>query len=125
MVLSDEPISLAMPAVNLVSQRDANEVAIRCLERCDNPPWILNVAGPAWPVRRIVERLGDSLGKRPNITENESQNALLANDARCLEALGEYRDTCEEMIDAAARWVKKGGVSWNKPTHFGKVKHDY
>jgi nucleoside-diphosphate-sugar epimerase len=145
MVLSDEPISLAMPAVNLVSQRDANEVAIRCLERCDNPPWILdanevairclercdnppwilNVAGPAWPVRRIVERLGDGLGKRPNITESESQNALLANDARCLEALGEYRDTCEEMIDAAARWVKKGGVSWNKPTHFGKVNHDY
>jgi nucleoside-diphosphate-sugar epimerase len=126
MLLRDEPISLvAMPAVNLVSQRDANEVAIRCLERCDNPPWAINVAGPAWPVRKIVERLAKRLSRRPRIIGEEKDTALLANDTRCRQVFGEYRDDCEEMMDAVARWVWKGGKSWNKPTHFGKVKHDY
>ncbi len=45
-ILEGKEISLSIPYVNLVSQRDANDRAIRALEICSNPPSILNVCGP-------------------------------------------------------------------------------
>ena len=125
MIMNEEPISLSMPAVNLVSQRDANEVAIKCFEQCSNDGWVVNVAGPVWPVRRIVGILGEILEKKPRIVSEELPDALLADDSLCRNTFGEYRDDCEEMIEGAANWVKNGGEYWNKPTHFGKVRHDY
>jgi hypothetical protein len=69
--------------------------------------------------------LGIEMGKAPNIIDREPETALLANDSLSRATFGEYRDNCEDMIKAAAGWVMKGGEYWNKPTHFGKVKHDY
>jgi hypothetical protein len=125
LIMEHEPISLGMPAVNLISQRDANEVAIRALLRCTNDPWLLNVAGPVVPVRSIAKQLGNHLRIKPIFLEDEGDTALVASDAKCLNTFGPYRDSIVEMIEAAAAWVKKGGTSWNKPTLFGKVKHNY
>ena len=125
MVLNEEPISVAMPSVNLISQKDANEIAIRCFEHCTNSGLALNIAGPVWPVREIVERIGAVIGKAPNIIDEEPDNALLADDSLSQKIFGQYKDKCEDMIEAAALWVMNGGESWGKPTHFGKVKHDY
>jgi nucleoside-diphosphate-sugar epimerase len=125
MVRDEEPISVAMPAVNLISQRDANEVAIRSLQHGTNSGWIINVAGPVYPVRTIVEKLAVFMDKKPDIIDQEPQNALLANDKLARKTFGEYRDNCDDMIKAAARWVLNNGLYWDKPTHFGKVKHDY
>ena len=125
MVKTGAPISLAMPAVNLVSQRDANEVAIRCFESCDNNPWTLNIAGPVWQVRDIVSRMEHYLGKKAVLLDDEEELALLAGDTKCLETFGSYEDDCEDMILGASNWVKNGGTFWNKPTHFGRAKHDY
>ena len=125
MVWEREPISLAMPAVNLVSQRDANEVAICCFEQCANDPWSVNVAGPVWQVREIVGRLEGHLNKKASFLDDENDNALIANDSKCIEAFGNYKDDVEDMIIAAANWVQNGGSYWNKPTHFGRAKHNY
>lgn len=125
MVLAGETISLSMPAVNLISQHDANEVAIRSFEYCDNIPWVLNVAGPVWQVRDIVMRLEEYIGKEASFSEEAEEMALLANDDKCLRNFGPYRDDVEDMIKGAALWVKNGGSYWHKPTKFGRVKHDY
>jgi len=125
MVYNDEPISVAMPAVNLISQRDANEVAIRSFEHCTNSGWVLNIAGPVWPVLEIIKRIGNIMEKNPNIIDEEPETALLADDLLSHKTFGEYRDKCEDMIEAAAYWVMNDCESWGKPTHFGKVKHDY
>ena len=125
MVYNDESVSVAMPAVNLISQRDANEVAIRCFEHCTNSGWVVNIAGSVWSVREIVEKIGNIIGKTPNIIDEEVDIALLADDSLSRRTFGEYKDRCEDMIEAAALWVMNGGESWGKPTHFGKVKHDY
>ncbi len=126
MVKNDEPVSLSMPAVNLISQRDANEIAIRCLGECRPGEGLtLNVAGPAWPVREIVERLAHEMGKKPRFAGEAAETALLANDALCRSLFGEYRDRGEEMIVAAARWIKNDRPVWHKPTYFGKVNHQY
>jgi hypothetical protein len=125
MIWNGEPVSLSMPAVNLVSQRDANEIAIRSLEYCTNPAWILNVAGPALSVKEIAEKIGNEMKKIPFLLNDEADNALLADDSKCRNTFGSYRDVPEEMILGAARWVMSEGKTWDKPTHFGKVDHKY
>ncbi len=125
MIMNNEPISLAMPAVNLVSQREANEVAIKLFDQCSNTPWTVNIAGPVWPVKEIVKRLEKYLDKKAIVLDDESEQALLVDDALCEETFGEYQDDCEDMIKGAALWVKNDGEYWNKPTFFGREKHDY
>ena len=125
MIVDNDPISLEMSAVNLISQRDANEVALRSFEMCNKEGWVVNAAGPVWQVRTIVEKLGSILNKEPRLVGDESPEALLADDSLAREVFGPYRDHGEEMIQAAANWVSSGGDYWNKPTKFGRVKHDY
>lgn len=125
MVLNQEVISLEMPAVNLISQRDANEVAIRSLEKSNRNGWIVNAAGPVWQVRDIVKMLSRHLDASPQFEGNEDEKALLADDELARTTFGQYRDSCEEMIEAAANWVKNGGDYWDKPTLFGRVRHNY
>ena len=125
MIYKNEPVALDMPAVNLISQRDANEVAIMSFEKCNREGWIVNAAGPVWPVRTIVELLAEYLGRRPKFIGTEVEDALLADDSLSVSTFGEYRDRGKEMIEATAYWVLNQGDYWDKPTHFGKVKHDY
>jgi len=125
MINNNETISLAMPAVNLISQRDANEIAIRSLNESTNQGLTLNVAGPVWRVKTIVEKLGALLNKKPKRLNNESEVALIANDKYCRDLFGEYRDIGDEMIEAAAYWIQNSGGSWGKPTYFGKVNRQY
>jgi hypothetical protein len=125
MIVNREPISLAMPAVNLISQRDANEVALKSFNQCNKEGWLVNAAGPVWQVRDIVTALAEHLGKEAIFEGSESDQALLADDSKARQAFGEYRDSCPQMIQAAAQWVGRGGAYWNKPTLFGRVRHNY
>ncbi len=125
MIVKGEPISLAIPYVNLISQRDANDRAIRALLVADNPPQPFNVNGPAVRVRELVEKLACHLGKTPNLVEDEAEEARLGNDGFCVERFGPYRDGAEEMIQAAAHWIAQGGEDWDLPTMFGNVASQY
>ena len=125
MVHRGAPISLAVPAVNLISQRDAVDVALRCLEHCANPPWTVNVSGPGHRVAGIVSALGAALGREPELAGGEGGTAPLIDDSLCRTRFGEPRDGVEELIAAVARWVERGGASWDKPTLFGSVDHRY
>ena len=125
MVLAGKPVSLQMPAVNLISQRDANVAAARALTLCANPPRVLNLAGPVVQVRDLVQRLATELGRTAIIADDEGADALLADDSHWYEQLGPYRDGVDEMIAAICAWVAEGCQSWNKPSHFGSATHSY
>ena len=125
MIRDSEPISLSMPAVNLVSQRDAIDVALRSLGLTTDPGEPLNCCGPIWMVEDIVNRQAEILGKEPVFTGQPEQEALISNDDKCHRLLGPYRDDPEDLIAAAAQWVKNGGEYWDKPTMFGKADHNY
>ena len=125
MVAEGRPISLRMPYVNVISQRDANERALRCLELCANPAEILNVCGPITRVRDLAERLGEFLGRAPVFAGDEPELARVTSDALCVARFGAYRDSVEEMVEAAARWIGAGGENWEKPTMFGVADGQY
>ena len=124
-ILEGKEISLAIPYVNLVSQRDANDRAIRALEICSNPPSLLNVSGPVYSVRDIARRLGEMLGRKPLLVGQEPKECLIINDDFCVRRFGAYNDTIEDIMTAAVNWVKNKGDDWGKPTKFGEVKREY
>ena len=118
-IQAGEPVDLGMAKVNLIWQRDANAVALRALEHCSVPPLVLNVTGhPAHPVRWLAEQLGDRLGKTPRFEGVEAQTALLSDATRMIELFGEPDLGIAEMFDVVADWVRRGGRSLGKPTHF-------
>ena len=60
-----QPIDLTMGHVNVIWQGDANAMALRAIEHCAAPPFVVNLAGPErLSVRRICQELG-RLMKRP------------------------------------------------------------
>lgn len=113
------PIDLTMGYVNLIWQRDANAIAIAALTHCASPPLLLNVTGsPAIAVRSLAEGLGTRLGVLPAFQGAPAVTALLSNPARAYQLFGSPPMSIDGMLDRVAAWVRAGGPSLGKPTHF-------
>lgn len=113
------PIDLSMGHVNVIWQGDANEAVLRCLQHAASPPMILNLTGPeVLSVRELARGLGRRLGREPVLTGSEAPNALLSNAGRYVELMGAPRVTIDQMLDWMAHWVRIGGETLNKPTHY-------
>jgi nucleoside-diphosphate-sugar epimerase len=108
-----------MGHVNVIWQGEANEQALRLLARCTAPAAPLNVSGPeVVSVRGLAAAFGKRLGKTPVITGREAPTAWLV-DTRAAQALfGAPRVPLQTMIDWQAEWIRRGGASLGKPTHF-------
>lgn len=118
-VFDGEPIDLSMGFFNAIWQGDANSYALRCLELCSSPPAILNVTGPERiGVREIAEWFGSVLGRTARFLNSEGAVALLSDSSRCRMLLGEPEVPLTVLREWVACWVRSGGASLNKPTHF-------
>jgi len=113
------PVSLAMGAVNVIWQGDANSMCLRALELASSPPRVLNVTGPdTLRVRSIAEKFGELLQVPPIFEGVESDTALLSDASLACRLLGPPRTTPETMIRMTAEWILNGQPTLNKPTHF-------
>jgi len=118
-VWAGEAIELAMGSVNVIWQADANAMAIRAFEHASSPPFVLNVAGPETvSVRRVCEEFATLMGKHVTFTGEESGSALLNNGQLGHRLFGYPRVSVGQMIQWIADWVRRGGESLGKPTHF-------
>ncbi|MFT3789394.1 MAG: NAD(P)-dependent oxidoreductase [Tepidisphaeraceae bacterium] len=118
-VAEEREIDLAMGAFNSIWQADANAIALASLAHADSPAFILNIAGPEQlSVKRVCDRIGHVLGKTPVYAGQESSDAILSNAQRSTRLFGYPRVGAEELIDAVAEWVRDGGGSLGRPTHF-------
>lgn len=118
-VFERRPVDLSMGQVNVVWQGDANSVCLRSFSLCSCPPTILNLTGPETvSVRWVARRFGEHFGIEPILEGAESDTALLNNASRCHRLFGYPSVTVEEMIEWIAHWVKMGGSTLRKPTHF-------
>ena len=118
-VYLEESISLEMGNVNVIWQADANAVALRAFAHCQSPPLTLNVTGPETvSVRYLALRFGALFNKSPHFEGKEAVTALLSNASQCHRLFGYPRVSLEQMIEWIAEWVRIGGATLRKPTHF-------
>ena len=118
-VLAGETIDLAMGNFNCVWQGDANAMSIRAFDHVGSPPAVINVTGPeTLGVRGVCEQLGRLLGREPSFTGTESPTAYLNNAALAVRLFGYPRVPVQQVIEWTADWVRRGGASLGKPTHF-------
>jgi nucleoside-diphosphate-sugar epimerase len=108
-----------MGMVNVIWQGDANSICLRALAHCQAPPLVLNMTGPeTLSVRWIAGEFARRFGVEATFTGAEASTALLSNAARATALFGYPSVSVAQMLDWTAEWVRSGGSSLNKPTHF-------
>jgi nucleoside-diphosphate-sugar epimerase len=112
-------VDVTMGYANVIWQADANAMSICSLEIASSPPRILNIAGPELlSVRRVAEEFGRLMGRPAKIIGEESADALLSDGKAGWELFGRPGITAEQAMRWIAEWVKAGGQTLGKPTHF-------
>jgi nucleoside-diphosphate-sugar epimerase len=118
-VWQGEPVDVSMGVANVIWQGDANARAIQCLAFTDHPPIAVNVTGlTPIRIRDVALRFGELLGKAPQITGSESAKAWIWDASKSYAWFGPPSVSEDEMIQATAQWIKQGGGTLGKPTHF-------
>ena len=118
-VAQGAPVDVTMGYANVIWQGDANARAIQCLEHVSSPPAALNVTGrEKISIRSLAEQFGELLGRKPVIVGQEAPTAWLTDASHSFELLGPVTVSLDEMVAATALWVKRGGATLGKPTHF-------
>lgn len=114
-----EVIDVTMGHVNVIWQGDANAMALAALAHAAVPPFIVNLAGrEELSVRETCEALARAMGVPVRFTGDAARDALLSNGTLGHAHLGAPTVDAAQLIAWTADWVKRGGPSLDKPTHF-------
>jgi len=117
-VLQRQPIDLGMGHANVIWQGEANEWTLRALAHCTSPTSPLNVSGPKVSIREVAQALGQRLGIEPVLTGREADTAWLIDSSEAYRLFGPPKVSLAQMLDWTADWVKGGGETLGKPTHY-------
>ncbi len=121
-VYAGEPVDLTVPAFNVIWQRDANSYALRALAHCAAPPRILNITGlDTVSVRDAAEFFAKRFSLPCHFQGAPGQVALLSDASAAAALMGPPGVTTARLMELVAEWVRSGGASLNKPTHFEVV----
>ena len=118
-VYSGEPVPVGMGYVNVIWQGEANSAVFRALGLCGSPAELLNVTGlETLSTRRLAGEFARRFGRETVIEGEEGTTALLSDASRCYKLLGIPRVPLEWLLDLTADWMKRGGITYQKPTKF-------
>ena len=118
-VFRGEEVDVAMGNANVIWQGDANAMSIAAFANVATPPFVLNVAGPETiSVRRVAETFGQIFGKPVTVTGQETVTALLNNGQLGHRLYGYPRVPLQQILTWTADWIRQGGQTHGKPTHF-------
>ena len=117
-VLHGETIDLAMGYANVIWQGEANDWTLRSLAHCDTPATPLNLSGPKISIRAVAQALGQRLGIAPVLAGKEAPTAWLIDSSLAYGLFGPPQIGLDTMLDWTADWVRRGGASLGKPTHY-------
>ena len=118
-VFAGTPLDLTMGHADVIWQGDANEQALRLLAHCTLPATPINVTGPRHTsIRWLAGEFGRRFGRAPRFSGQEAPTAWLEDTTRAQALFGPPRVGIDAMIDWVADWVRRGGPSLGKPTHF-------
>ena len=118
-VWTGQPVDVTTGFANVIWQGDACNQVIRALGVASSPAKALNVTGPeTLSIRRVAMTFGELLGKKPIISGEENGKAYLNNAPQANQLFGYPSVPLGKIIEWTAEWVKAGGESLGKPTHF-------
>jgi len=118
-VYAGRPVDLSMGYANVIWQGDANAAVLRSFALCDSPPAILNVTGPETvSIRAVAARFAAIFGTEVRWEGAEGETALLSNASKYRRLFGPPSVSVDQMIEWIAHWLKIGGRTLGKPTHF-------
>ncbi|WP_057936697.1 NAD-dependent epimerase/dehydratase family protein [Algoriphagus resistens] len=118
-VFHEKEIDLSTANVNVIWQKDANEIALRALLHTTAPAKLLNVTGPEiLSLHWIASEFGTIFNKVPKFINEPVGTALLSNASECHRLFGYPKTTPGEMVEITANWLLQGGDDFGKPTHF-------
>ena len=115
-----------MPVFNCIWQGDANETAIRSLLHVSSDVFYINVSGPETvSVYSTAKKFAELLNKEALFCDEPMGEALISNCGKMAELFGYPSVSLETMIKWQAEWIRAGGRSLGKPTHFEEKKGEY
>jgi nucleoside-diphosphate-sugar epimerase len=118
-VLAGESIDVAMGYANVIWQGDANALALASLADAASPPLVMNVAGPdLLDVRETCQHFARLFGNAASFNREPAATALLSNATKAYARYGRPRVELQQLIEWTADWLRRGGKTSNKPTHF-------
>ncbi len=118
-VYQHRPVDLRMPLVNVIWQGDANSWCLRSFAHCQSPPFVLNLTGlETLEVRDIAIEFGRHFGFEPQFNAERGSSALLNDATKAHRLFGQPSAKPAAMIEWTANWIKQGGATLGKPTHF-------
>jgi nucleoside-diphosphate-sugar epimerase len=113
------PVNRSVGWFNALWQGDANNHALLALDHCTAPATPLNVTGPETAsVTAVAERFGRLLDKPVTFNGDPGPVAYLNDASRAHRLFGYPRVALDTVIEWTADWIKSGGRSLGKPTHF-------
>ena len=118
-IWNEQPVDVSMGATHVIWQGDANARIIRCLDQATHPPCAIYLTGRERLLTRdLAQKLGKLLERSVHFAGSESPTAWVWNADQSYEWFGQPTVTLDDMLIAIVTWVKLGGSTLNKPTHF-------
>ena len=114
------PVSNTVGYYNVIWQGDVTETALLSLELAKAPCEILNVTGPETAsVEETALMMGRIMGKEVKFQKEKPGDLNYLNNAgKMFRLFGYPRVSLDQLIHLQADWIKNGGLSIGKPTHF-------
>jgi len=118
-VWAGESVDVTTGFANGIWQGDACNQALMALEMATSPATILNVTGPEiFSIREVAQTLGRLMGKEVKFSGQENGLGYLNNSRKANSLFGNPSVPLGRVIEWVAHWVKAGGASLGKATHF-------
>lgn len=118
-IWNDQPVDLTTGYANVIWQGDCNDQALRSLALAASPAAILNLTGPeTFSIRQVALQLGELLGREVRFAGQENGCGYLSNASRANGLFGNPRVPLARLVQWVGHWVRQGGASLGKPTHF-------
>ena len=125
-VMAGEPVDITVNAINVIWEGDANNRALLCLEHVDSPPFILNVTGKKiLSVENLARNFARLFNKPLSFSGTQSGIAYLSDARKSIELFGMPHVPVHTVIYWIAEWLKQGGRTFGKPTHFEVANGDF
>lgn len=118
-VRDGQPVDVGMSTASVIWQGDACDLILRTLEHTAAPPLTLNVSGlELIRIRDVAVALGELLDVEPEFEGSESDSALFVDCRRMAGLVGEPMTPLRAVLRWTADWLRAGGRTLDKPTHF-------